>query len=368
MATPGRDERGSYIITEDLSKLVPRWLRERNLEPKDGRLSDEYFRLLFRKLSTSLEKHCFRDTEVRVEPKDHREVDGQLRKDWQVHEFWICLDEVYPVLAPDAPDRAYISITRYVDTDWNSFGFRGPRPTRRYDNGPLVEELPLEEQARRCAAQASDFCWRREDAVVALVDDGWYEGKTLLKVLNLLEKYECKAKYIRVGIRREIEEDPVFREIRARGIQIKPSTSFTDLYDWVCERDFFPGVPLGGKVVSTRLPDGSGRALLVDPEGRRIPVRAQYLQDWGHITEWAGILRGLNSFTLEALRLSLDLWRNVEAVAGRTITVGELPAVPHRLLSDSPSDEELLRKPWLAMLEGYCRAWERRLRQEAKWT
>ena len=130
-----------------------------------------------------------------------------------------------------------------------------------------------------------------------------------------------------------------------------------ELYDWVCERDFFPGVPLGGKVIAQMTSKGYD-ALRVGDDS--IPVRAQYLQDWGHVTAWASLHHGLNSFTLEAIHLSIELWERIEKATDYKFCIGDLSSTPQKVLSDNPSID-ILKEPWLRVLEEYRNSFKRRL-------
>ena len=240
----------TYLVTEDLSILIPKLLRSQGL-PTDGRvLGPDYFRSVLARLKQSLGKHCFPDTmKVTVETLPHFAVDGALRKERAEDEFWICLDEVYPWFPDEqGDDRAHLSITRYVDTDWRDLGQRGPRPERFDQGGPArPESSSLDSQVDACIARFLTFRRGHPNAVLTLVDDGVFTGGTLLDVLERFAQRGCFVKKLRLGVV-NTDSETVGRLEKWTGrdaqgnyhaVSVAASFGKRRLKDWVCERDFF---------------------------------------------------------------------------------------------------------------------------------
>lgn len=144
----------------------------------------------------------------------------------------------------------------------------------------------------------------------------------------------------------------------ARGVAYEGA----DIYDWVYERDFFPGVPLSGRVVGKKA-QGQLVPLKVPAGEIQIPVRAQYLEDWGHVTKWASLKRNLNKFRFEALTLWIVLWQQIERARSRCFKVRDLSSIIQKILSDfSGPLSSLLEQPCKEVLEAYRDGVNRRLR------
>lgn len=80
---------------------------------------------------------------------------------------------------------------------------------------------------------------------VALVDDVIFSGSFLIRVLELLKKkgIEVSAVYTGIAIGSGMEK------IRSHGYSVECVRFFPEVVDEICERDFFPGVPLSGRTL-----------------------------------------------------------------------------------------------------------------------
>ena len=80
---------------------------------------------------------------------------------------------------------------------------------------------------------------------VSIVDDVIFSGGFLLRILELLKKSGITVATVYTGIAIGSGMD----KVRAQGYEIECVRSFPEVVDEVCERDFFPGVPLCGRTL-----------------------------------------------------------------------------------------------------------------------
>jgi hypothetical protein len=376
-----RESKRAYIVTEDLSLLVARWCKTQQpeipIEKLDG---TDFFENILKKLADALREHCFDEKKIEVVTLQRSAFADLLRKNDTVYderlqandpnrtpsEFWVCLDDVYLTPLHDKDAAKYnLSITRYVDPAGKSTG----QLNHLIGHGSRPEGIArtLHFQVRECINKWEDTKdkYRIEDLPIVLVDDGTFTGETVCHVLTEFAKLGVIINSVRLGVakRKAIEmianwtpPPNVDYGDKGEGMDrvyfIGASKLCPPIKDWVCERDFFPGVLYAGKVVARRGKDGSVQPLRVGLN--QIPVRAQYLYGWGHPHQWASIEEDVaEPFTAVALELSIQLWTQLEKLWGRTILVQDLPAVPHKLLRDFDYNEidKYLEKPWLEVLE-----------------
>ncbi len=363
-----------YVVTEDLSILVPRWLDLQSIPYDPAILDPVFFNSVLERLAESLRTRCFSDGTMAVDAKARHEFDYTLRRTRGTpskDEIWICLDD--PMLMQETERSFSLSITRCVSPDWSDLG-RGSRPGM-----PGIGEA----ETRSVETQVSDCVDRMcawEDlstSSLVLVDDGAFDGHTIVMVMNEFAKYGFFFQRVNLGIATRRGEETiqawdwpksneypyatkkapyVTNEIPYTGSAVKAP----DIKEWVCERDFFPGVPLGGKVIAD---PASGQRRPSPLLVRGIPVRAQYLQDWGDIVNWASLTQGLNWFTLDILELSIDLWETIERACSRHFYVRDLPSVPQKVLSDAVlmGNSNILDELWVPLLAKMRDAANRRL-------
>lgn len=336
----------TYIVTEDLSTLISDWCQQIS-KPAPRK---EFFDNILERLCKALEAHCFMDSEIRVFPLQMDSFSDVLRRSHPDHakEFWICLDEVFPKACKPGEYDFCLSISRLVDEDGNDLG-RGARPESPYDT--------LEEQISRCAEHYRRTIEKRSFPVV-LVDDGTFDGHTVVTVLGLLAREGILVETVRLGVAKlngikniTRWEYPLPQSKKAEVHRVRflgCSKLCPPIFDWICERDFFPGVPFGGRALGDLQ---SGRLIPKRLLSGSKSVRQAYLEGWGRPREWAGLLKGIKRFTWEAIGLSIELWEHLENLWSEKILVRTLPSLPHKLYS-SNSDrlEENFGMLWLQIL------------------
>ena len=127
---------------------------------------------------------------------------------------------------------------------------------------------------------------------VALVDDVIFSGTVLERIINLLSRINIQVPIICAGI--GIGEG--INRIKATKRQVRCVRTYEKVIDEVCERDFYPGVPLSGR-------------LLAGGENIGIP----YLLPFGNPESWASIpSQQAANFSKFCLRQTISLFDEIE--------------------------------------------------------
>jgi hypothetical protein len=373
----------AYLVTEDLSLVVCRWCEMQCPKIPTTKLKESnLFGDLLSRLADALRDYSFDAQQIEVITLQRSIFDDLLKKRDLVSddrgridrkkkptEFWVALDNVYPTPLLDTDPAKYnMSITRYVDSNGKPFEGEEGHGSRPEDG-----ETNLHHQVRECVNKLEDAEKKyKKDLPIILVDDGTFTGETIFQVLTEFAKQDVIINSVRLGVAKSQGIDliaswtppPVSSGAKRvlDGVYfIGASKLCPPLKDWICERDFFPGVLYAGRVVARREDDDTVRPLRVGP--KKIPVRSQYLYGWGNPTKWASIEEDAQrSFTLAALGLSIELWSELEALARRTIKVQDLPAVPAKLFDkEKPEMNRILKKSWLQVLKDEHKKLERSL-------
>jgi hypothetical protein len=273
-------------------------------------------------------------------------------------EFWVSLDDVYPQPTEACESKYNISITRYVRTNWEDIDKNNDRDDMGRGPRPESESSSVDDQVRDCVNEyhrtLRERGLKKKDFPLVLIDDGTFNGKTIIRVLKRFAIQGESFTAVRLGVAHyngidaiaEWSEADVINKAIYRVPFIGASKLCPPLKDWVCERDFFPGVLYGGRVVGE---DKQGHLVPLRVDG--LPVRTQYLYGWGKPI-WASIEEGEIDFTIKALQLSIELWTYLETeVLKRVVRVKHLPAMPLKLYGDyQKSRKTLMQKPWLKIL------------------
>src|SRR5947209_12525836 len=314
----GLEDKSTYVVTEDLFYLVGRWCEKKGVKNAEDVLDKEFFLRLLDSLTKSIKEYCFSKKNVEVVGLDTEAFNDLLMKrdhpsNKKFKEFWVALDDVYPRPREECESKYNISITRYITQDMEEFlKDRSGNDREDMGRGPRPEghAPPLDDQVRECVNQYHKTLKKRslskDEFPLVLIAAGTWDGKTIISILN---KFAAQGETLRAvrlgvahtkGITRISEWSKPNRENRTsyRVPFIGASKLCPPLEDWVCERDFFPGVLYGGRVVGKI--DSKGNLLPLKVKG--LPVRAQYLHEWGK-PEWASIREGGEHLTITALLL-----------------------------------------------------------------
>lgn len=203
----------------------------------------------------------------------------------------ISLDKVYYSYPP------MLEISRMVDAGGNDIGL-----------GERAGSKPIEEQLQDLRWQLPSYTKK-----VALLDDILWTGEVFLFARQLLQNIEIEVVRVYAGI--EIEKFETKEGLRGgqwfreqTGLEVVSLFSYPEVIDQICERDFYPGVPLCGRQVAGL--ENTGAPYLL-PFGN--PVK------WASIPEW-----GKLKFSKACLERTIHLYATIGRLSGRPVHCEDL--------------------------------------------
>jgi len=152
---------------------------------------------------------------------------------------------------------------------------------------------------------------------ITVTDDGCWSGGSISKVVHELRKRNMEVEKVVVGL--FIDGGEISPDIPLDYVYRYPADS---IVDWICERDFFPGAPFGGRTVALSLPDKKNQ----DSYG------AYYLFGMGNYSDWASLhfeKKLIEWFTQKCIRRSIELFETVEKLSEKTVLVKNLTRFPY---------------------------------------
>ncbi|KKR54667.1 MAG: hypothetical protein UT91_C0011G0032 [Parcubacteria group bacterium GW2011_GWA2_40_23] len=181
-----------------------------------------------------------------------------------------------------------------------------------------------------------------EKREIAIVDDGVWTGGTFYAVDQIFRERGIEINKFLVALRiRQAKRTSQIRAIEdrlfaAEGGEFEPGK----IVDWVVERDFYVGVPFGGRTLGQKVDPPPGHPTQVNIHYPNAPMLgnlcAPYLLPLGDPVHWASIPeKEARAFSLAMLDLSARLYRGIEEESSRvlqrpvTIMVRDLDRVPY---------------------------------------
>ena len=270
--------RKPYVISEDIHILLGKWTEQKGFQLP----SMDFFEQLRIEMRKFLE-NIFGIGMVDMIPADElREGMEMILR--MLGSPIVSMDRVY---VPTEPD---IQVARVVDEKLNDLG------TQNRFKTPLIK------------TQISEV--RRKYRKVVLVDDVLFSGKVMVEIIDLLRAKGVDVPVVVVGIAIGEGLERVRLETSSEVIAVR---SYAEVTDEICERDFYPGVPLCGRLVSNPF----------------IERGAPYLHPFGKPKEWASVPHGKTlEFSEFCLRQSVKLWEEIEKASGRPPYCYELERIP----------------------------------------
>lgn len=260
-----------YVVSEDIYILTQQWAnRNGYVLPRP-----EFF-IELRSDFTIYMKRIFPSFELVSE----EEVSSGLKELVDSSGLYpVSLDRVY------YPSQAKIDITRIVNSQGQDRGFG-----RRADSPLLLQQF---RELRSLGLKE-----------VALVDDVIFTGDLLKRVSSLLERTGIRVPIIFAGI--GIGEG--IKLLGNSGRQIQCVRTYPEVIDEICERDFYPGVPLSGRLVAER--DNVG---------------APYILPFGNPGRWASIPEDWQqAFSRFCIGQSIKIFEEIEKASDREILCSNL--------------------------------------------
>jgi hypothetical protein len=360
----------NYIVTCDVEFLIQKWCETR----PEGRLefpSSEFFDNLTNRLKRALinvfesEADKFKHYPGLEEERtsgawSKAEVvfisHEQIRKTISKRDSAI-VSEIARTLPWITLDRAYSEIGR--DADYCI------EVTRLYDpDGCMKIGLGIRPEAGTIGHMGAALEFAVDDVIkhfkdgerVVLVDDGLYSGSTMAEVVRLLKERGVQVQFIIAALTRaegaELLENKI-EELWATEAKPTQRPSFLQglkspkegVRDWVCERDFFFGVPLSGRTAGTLLGKTPIARTQITQPLVGIPYSAFSTND---LWNCASLRSGAHTMARIGLELSLDLWEKMISINGEKMgsendekfRIRNLPRIPYPL--NKRLDEEVV--------------------------
>ena len=176
-------------------------------------------------------------------------------------------------------------ITRLVDSKGENRGL-----------GHRAGALPLSHQIEKLKMSGI-----RE---VAVIDDVVFTGELLERIISLLSKIGICVPIVYAGI--GVAEG--INRINGTQREIRCVRAYKAVIDEVCERDFYPGVPLSGR-------------LLVGDENIGVP----YLRPFGNPKNWASIPpENTETFSKFCINQTISLFNEIERCSNKLVFCRDL--------------------------------------------
>lgn len=275
-----------YLMTEDLEYLMQRWSEDSGFNIPDH----QFFVSLQQELTEYLSS-IFTDL-VFVSLDD---LSGKLRKKIEL-----------------ARDTLLVSI----DQIYNSTEYH-------LESNRIADQVTLEiiGEAQRPGypSLAEQIILLPKDKSVVLVDDGCFSGDTLYRIVRLLRKSGITIQAIIVGVLINRQHNRLFQEYP--DMCLEAVYEFNEVIDWICERDFYLGVPLSGRTA------GFKEFGIIKPCQPEISI--PYCLPFGDPVESASIpTEKAEEFSYFIIQQSVSLWEEVERKSNRSVLTRDIPRLP----------------------------------------
>jgi hypothetical protein len=260
-----------YVVSGDIEGLLGQWTSAKGLAmPRNGLIRE------LRADFTGQMKTMFPGFEFVPE----EELATGLRE--RVKEtdlFPISMDRVYFQTEPR------IDIARIIDANGEDRGLGA-----RHDAESLFRQF------RRLRELGIDKA--------TLVDDVLFSGGLVNRIRTAVGRLGIDIPVVCAGI--AIQDGITM--LAEQGVAVKAVRTYDAVEDEVCERDYYPGVPLSGRVVA-----GNGN------------IGAPYVLPFGNPEKWASIPADRQvAFSKACINRSIALFKEIERASGKTVTCADL--------------------------------------------
>lgn len=333
--------RPKYLVTADIAVLVRRWAEQNRFHAP----SREFFSGLQQELMVALSE-IFEPRGIQPDLLNWTDMKSRLMSLIEEEARGLPVISLDSVYVENADMR--FSVTRLnalKDGTWIDLG-HGPRP-----NAGMVD-TQLTRIVQSSALEGLN------DRRVVVVDDGVWSGSTFYALQELLKERGIEVAKFLVGVYRK-SEDPAGQEyLQKLDAKVIPTEEGDykpgEIFEWVCMRDFFPGVPFSGRTVGSLGETANGIELAAVAQFYPSQpvfgnIGAPYVLTLGNPVDWACIpAEHAKAFSLKCLELTRRLFVAIEEETSRVlgyhrpVQVKDLDRVPFRYLHrDWPVIREL---------------------------
>lgn len=266
-----------YVVSADILLLLKQWAQENNFT-----LPEEDFFLQIRKEFSLFIKKIFPRFEFLCEEELAEGMRNIVRK---CGLYPVSIDRVYfPKVCPNAN---FIDVCRVIDKKGNVVGWKN-----RPGTPSLSYQLEKIKDLKRYE--------------VVLIDDVIFGGRLMENMLRILSEKDLRVRLICAGVGME----KGLRRIRSAGIEVRCVRKYEKLRDLVCERDFYPGIPLSGLVLATKNNNNIG-----------VP----YILPFGRPKKWASIPSEWEiPFSRFCIQLTIELFKEIEKCSKKEVDCKEV--------------------------------------------
>lgn len=155
---------------------------------------------------------------------------------------------------------------------------------------------------------------------VIILEDGSFTGSTLCYMLEKLSSCEANVVAIVMGLLFPVAKKKLTDTFKG---ELVCKYHFENPFDWMPSHDFFPFVPNSGRVIGTKVGDSLMPLHMFD----RSTLSKPYVLPYGQLDDWAGLpltKNGMVEFSRFCIEGSMQIFRTMEKLNGKTITVGDV--------------------------------------------
>jgi hypothetical protein len=264
-------DRRPYVVSGDIKNLLQQWGKKNGFVLPDDNFFNE-LRSDFGLFMTQV----FPGFELITEEELTNGLNILVKEDGN---YPLSLDMVY------YPSNPRVDITRQIDLDGSDKGLS------RRAGSPLL----LKQFRNFKNSGVKEIC---------LVDDVIFSGEVLVRVIEALNRIgiQTKSVYAGIGIKEGVDL------LKNKGYQVKCIRTYDEVIDEICERDFYPGVPLSGR--------------LIDSQNN---IGAPYLLPFGNPGKWASIPEEWQKPVSEfCIGQTIKLFRSIELASNKKISMQDL--------------------------------------------
>lgn len=308
-------QRPPYVVTEDIEHLLTQWARAHGFRLPGSSIFGDLRGRLVADLSECL---ATREGVPEILYLRHDELRGIAARELESRRDGAPFVTLDPHYFPDV--SRVVDVTRRVvrngDGSWKTLDGVGVRALHP----------PLDDQIRSVIQSLPPGI-----RTVRVLDDGLWTGKTTLTVTRSFAEHGVTVHEILVALL--VESIPTLEWLREEGHPpIHPlvrtfSVEDGGVTDWVCERDYYPGVPQGGRTVASEQTDGRDvGAYYLDLDGtRRLGDPEAWATLSGPRIAW---------FSRRRIEDCITLFIAIEDASEHSITVGDLDRIPYGFGTD----------------------------------
>ena len=269
-----------YVISRGLKSIIKKWCKQNNfIAPKD---------IFFVEMSERLENKL-KSIFPQVEIISHREISAEITKIVTSNK-----------LTPISLDRIYFQSQLNLDVTRKMLPNNGKYVIgNRFGTPPLIEQL-----------QTIENSGVRE---VVLIDDVLFSGGTLISIIKKLNNIGVNVKLVcaGIGIKKGIKNVQKYCPVECFKV-------YNEVIDEICNWDFYPGVPLSGRLIADS--DNIGKP---------------YCEPFGDIVNWASIpVEHADDFSQFLIRESIRLFDEIEKLSFKKVLCSDLERKVHGMPTD----------------------------------